>query len=598
VSDPGSEPARSSEPGSEPATAGEPHRPWWESTVVYQIYPRSFCDTTGNGVGDLEGIRRHLDHLSWLGVDAVWLSPFYPSPMADFGYDVADYCDVDPLFGTLDDFDQLTADAHRRGIRVLVDWVPNHTSDQHPWFVAARSAREDPKRDWYWWRDGRPDITGGSGLPGSVGRLPNNWRASFPGVGRTEFPPAWTWDPATAQWYLHFFLAEQPDLNWANAEVRAAMTDVLRFWLARGVDGFRIDVVHGIGKDPDLPDLPADLAPLPASALNDQPATHPILADLRTLLDSWADPPRMMVGEVFLLDPRQVPPYYGTPERPELHLAFNFKPLFTPWDAAAWRRRIDEVEDLFTPVGAWPTWVLSNHDRPRHRTRFGSEGRARAAAVLLLTLRGTPFLYAGEELGLEDAAVPPDRRVDPGGRDGSRAPLPWDDTPAHGWAGGPDPWLPWPPEAAAGRTVAAQLEDQTSMLHLYRRLLAARRASPALRAGGFSWIESPAGVLAYRRRLDQPEPSPTDERVIAVNFTDAATGVELPAGEWELDVATGPDGGGPDGGGPDGGGPDGGGPDGGQHRWRGWYPLEADAAAVLRPVRADTATSVGRSGHR
>ena len=466
-------------------------RPWWETAVVYQIYPRSFCDTSGNGVGDLEGICRHLDHLSWLGVDAVWLSPFYPSPMADFGYDVSDYCDVDPLFGSLEDFDRLVAEAHRRNLKVLIDWVPNHTSDQHPWFLASRSSASNPQRDWYWWRDDRPNDAGGSGPPGSEGRLPNNWRAAFPGVGLTDLPPAWTWDASTGQWYLHLFLAQQPDLNWMTPDVRVAMTDVLRFWLARGVDGFRIDVVHGLGKDPALPDLPPELARIPVSGMNDQPETHPILAALRRALDGWPDPPaRLMVGEVFLPEPSQVITYYGTAEEPELHLAFNFKPLFTRWDAAAWQRRIDEVENLFKPRDAWPTWVLSNHDRPRHRTRYGSEARARAAAVLLLTLRGTPFLYAGEELGLEDADVPLGRRLDPGGRDGCRAPIPWDDSPAHGWAGGPEAWLPWPPEADAGRTMAEERDRPDSVLHLYRGLLALRRHSEALRHGDFAWWHS------------------------------------------------------------------------------------------------------------
>ncbi|HEY3810141.1 MAG TPA: alpha-amylase family glycosyl hydrolase, partial [Acidimicrobiales bacterium] len=480
-----------------------PGAAWWEAAVVYQIYPRSFCDTTGNGIGDLEGVRRHLDHLSWLGVDAVWLTPFYPSPMADFGYDVTDYCDVDPLFGTLADFDRLVAEAHDRDIKVLVDWVPNHTSDQHPWFRASRSSRQDPQRDWYWWRDDRPDEAGGSGPPGSEGRLPNNWRAAFPGVGRREFPPAWTWDAGTEQWYLHLFLAEQPDLNWTNPEVRVAMHEVLRFWLARGVDGFRVDVAHGLGKDPRLPDLPPELAAIPPSSNNDQPSTHPILAGLRTEVDAWpTPPPRMLVGEVFLPEPAQMAKYYGTADRPELHLAFNFKPLFTAWDAGAWRRRIDEVETLLGPISAWPTWVLSNHDQPRHRTRYGTEARARAAAILLLTLRGTPFLFAGEELGLEDAVVPPDRWVDPGGRDGARAPIPWDGSPSHGWAGGADAWLPWPPEADAGRTVSEELDDPGSMLRLYRRVVMARRGSVALRAGSFRWLGAPDGVLAYRRQAE------------------------------------------------------------------------------------------------
>ncbi len=522
---------------------------------MYQIYPRSFCDTSGNGIGDLEGIRRHLDHLSWLGVDAVWMSPFYASPMADFGYDVADYCDVDPLFGTLADFDRLTAEAHDRGIRVVVDWVPNHTSDQHPWFEASRSSRAHPRRDWYWWRDDRPDDAGGWGPPGSAGRLPNNWRAAFPGVGRTEFPPAWTWDAASRQWYLHLFLPQQPDLNWTNPAVRAAMTETLQFWMGRGVDGFRVDVIHGLGKPAGLPDLPPELASIPVASSNDDPSTHPIISELRTELDGWSDPPpRLMVGEVFLPEPAQVLTYYGTAAAPELHLAFNFKPMSSPWQAEDWRQRIDEVETLFGPARAWPTWALSNHDRPRHRTRYGSEARARAAAVLLSTLRGTPFLYAGEELGLEDAVVPPDRRVDPGGRDGCRAPIPWDDTPSHGWAGGPDAWLPWPPGADAGRTVAGQLRDPASTLHLYRRLLAARRGSRALQAGTFEWLEAPAGVLAYRRTAPREETGgggggrgggrgggadpDADERVIAVNFVGTATAVCLPPGDWSVEVTT------------------------------------------------------------
>jgi len=292
--------------------------PWWEGAVFYQIYSRSFCDSTGNGIGDLKGVRLHLDHLSWLGVDALWLSPFYPSPMADFGYDVSDYCDVDPLFGTLGDFDQLVAEAHARDLKVIVDWVPNHTSDAHPWFLDSRSSRESPKRDWYWWRDDRSDEDGGFGAPGTAGRRPNNWIAAFPGGGNDEFPPAWTWEVKTGQWYLHLFLDHQPDLNWHHPEVQSAMAGVLRFWLSRGADGFRVDVVHAIGKDPQLPDLPEDLAPIPECALNDDPSTHPILARLHELLDGWEHPPRMMVGETVLPSVAQIVAYYGTPDRKEL----------------------------------------------------------------------------------------------------------------------------------------------------------------------------------------------------------------------------------------------------------------------------------------
>jgi alpha-glucosidase len=534
-----------SAPTGSPAAAGPGKQAdddaWWRRAVIYQIYPRSFRDSDGDGVGDLQGIRSRLDHLTWLGVDAIWLSPFYRSPMADFGYDVSDYCDVDPLFGNLDDFDALVDEAHARGLKVVVDWVPNHTSDAHPWFVAARSSRDDPHRHWYRWRDDRSDAEGGSGPPGSPGRLPNNWLAAFTGVGRTEHPPAWTWDEGSGQWYLHLFLPEQPDLNWGHPELRAAMEDTLRFWMARGVDGFRVDVTHALGKDPALPDLPAGLAATPVSALNDDPRTHPILRELRALLDGWPEPPaRMMVGEVFLPTTAQVLPYYGSPEAPELHLSFNFPPLLAPWDAAAWRAGIDEVVGQFLPADAWPTWVLSNHDQPRHRTRYGSEARARAAVFLLLGLPGTPFVYAGEELGLADAVVPLDRQVDPGGRDGCRAPIPWDASPTHGWAGGSEAWLPWPPGADSGQTVAGQVDDPDSVLWLYRRLLAARKASPALTAGAFEWLltSSATGgdqVLAWQRSADD------DLRVVAVNLGSEPGEIILPPGPWEVEVASTPE---------------------------------------------------------
>ena len=498
------------------------------------MYPRSFSDSSGDGVGDLEGIRWHLDHLAWLGVDALWISPFYRSPMADFGYDVSDYCDVDPLFGSLADFDRLVSEAHERDLKVVVDYVPNHTSDEHPWFLESRSSRDNPRRDWYWWQDGRADAAGGSGPPGTAGRLPNNWRAAFLGIGGSEFPPAWTWDERTGQFYLHLFLAEQPDLNWTNPAVRAEMHDVLRFWLARGVDGFRIDVVHGLGKDPALPDLPEDLAPIPMTALIDDPSVHPIIREMRRLVDRWPDPPqRMLVGEIVLPTPEHSVPYYGTAEEPELHLAFNFHPLFAPWKASAWRRQIDHVEAMLAPGGWWPTWVLSNHDNPRHRTRYGSEARARAAALLLLTLRGTPFLYAGEELGLEDAVIPPERRVDPGGRDGCRAPIPWDGSPAHGWAGGPDAWLPWPPGADEGVNVADERADEESVMWLYRRLLALRKGSPALRSGSFRWLESPEGSLVFVREQGD------DRRIVAVNFSGEPVVAHLPEGAWAVQVAAG-----------------------------------------------------------
>lgn len=501
-----------------PGAMNEPNEqswPWWKEAVFYQIYPRSFClaDPDGQrsrlgspgagaaaqaaGVGDLEGIRRHLDYLTWLGVDAIWLSPFYRSPMKDFGYDISGYCDVDPLFGSNEDFDRLLADAHDRGLRVIVDFVPNHTSDQHPWFLDARSSRDSPHRDFYIWRDrDRKDPN----------RPPNNWLRAF-GEG-----PAWTFDKATDQWYLHLFLPEQPDLNWANPAVADAMERVLGHWLDRGVDGFRIDVVHGLGKDPALPDAPAALAGIPYSAQNDDERTHPILRRFRRYVDSWPQEP-VTVGEVFLLETALVAKYYGG-ENDELHLAFNFPPMFCPFEAKCFKHRVTEIEELLGPRKAWPTWVLSSHDRPRHRARYGgSERRARAAAVMLLGMRGTPFLYAGEELGLRDAVIPPDRAVDPGGRDGCRAPIPWDSSPEHGWSlGSSRSWLPFPSEAEEDN-VAALAASDSSILHLYRRLLALRHASSALRRGDLDVLESPDDILAVRRHVSD------DQRWVVVNFS-------------------------------------------------------------------------------
>jgi alpha-glucosidase len=481
---------------------------WWREAVVYQIYPRSFADASGDGVGDLDGLRARLEYLQWLGVDALWLSPIYRSPMADFGYDVADYRDVDPLFGDLGAFDALLADAHARDIRVLLDWVPNHTSDQHPWFVESRAARDSPKRSWYRWRDGSRD------------RPPNNWPAAFGGG------PAWTWDEGTEQWYLHTFLPQQPDLNWDEPEVVAAMHDVLRFWMDRGVDGFRADVVHLIGKDPALADVSeAQLVGghLDVVGTHDFEGTHALLRGIRGVLEEYPD--RMMVGEVNLRETVLIAPYLGDDD--ELHLAFDFESLDVPWDAAAWRARIAHVEAIMGE--RWPTWVFSNHDQPRMRTRIGgSEAGARAALLMLLTLRGTPFLYAGEELGLEDADVAPDRVVDPGGRDGCRAPIPWTADAGHGWPA--DPWLPWPPDPAA-RSVEAQRADPDSMLQLCRAALALRRASPALRLGTVRLLDdTPDGVLAYERVHGD------DRRLVWLSF--GADAVPPPPG-WVADLQSG-----------------------------------------------------------
>jgi alpha-glucosidase len=476
--------------------------PWWRDAVFYQIYPRSFADSNGDGVGDLDGIRAHLAELAWLGIDALWISPFYRSPMADFGYDVSDYCDVDPIFGDLAAFDALLAEAHALGLRVIIDWVPNHTSDQHPWFLDAASRKSSEHRNWYVWRE-----------QGDDGAPPNNWVAAFDLTA-----PAWSVHPDTGEWYLHLFDPAQPDLNWDEPAVVEAMHEVLRFWLDRGVDGFRADVLHTIGKFPDLPDDPPAVAGIPHCALNDVPVTHERVRGIRSLVDSYADD-RVLVGEIYLMTTEAIASYYGHGD--EVHLAFNFPALYSPWSADRWRASIEETEATLGAREAWPTWVLSNHDNPRHRTRYDvaaqrrgedaattarrSEARARAAAVLLLTLRGTPFVYQGEELGLLDSEIAPEQVVDPGGRDGCRGPLPWDATDGHGWPTGHDwdsaPWLPVPPEAGM-RNRATQQADPDSMLHLYRRLLALRKARPELRHGDLTLLEAPDGVLAFSRSSD------------------------------------------------------------------------------------------------
>lgn len=479
------------------------HSPWWKSAVVYQVYPRSFADANGDGVGDLAGLITRLDHLQRLGVDALWLSPIYPSPMCDAGYDICDYTDVDPLFGSLADLDELIAQAHERGLKVLLDFVPNHTSDQHPWFIESRASRDNPRRDWYIWRD-----------------QPNNWRASIEGGS------AWTWDETSQQYYLHFFLPQQPDLNWHHPQVVAAMHQVLHFWLARGVDGFRVDVVHCVGKDQSFADDPRCLAGEPMVKINDQPYSHEVLRGLRRLVDSYPGD-RVLIGEVNIRSTARVAAYYGASD--ELHMSFNFPPLDAPWDPVVLRMCIREVEADLGPLQAWPTWVLSNHDNSRHRSRYGgSLRRARAAAVMLLTLRGTPFIYQGEELGLEDTVVTARTRVDPGGRDGSRAPLPWTVQAPHGW--GPTPWLPFAADADV-LSVQAQESAADSTLALYRRLLACRRRSTALCLGDWEELPSHPQVLAYRRHHE------AYERLVCINFADSEHAFPL-ATPWRVEIAS------------------------------------------------------------
>lgn len=478
-----------------PAPAPGPVRahPWWESGTIYQVYPRSFQDSDGDGIGDLAGIAARLDHIATLGVDAIWLSPIFPSPMADFGYDVADYCGIAPMFGDLAAFDRLLAAIHARGLKLLLDFVPNHSSDRHPWFVASRSSRDDPKRDWYIWRDPAPD-----------GGPPNNWISDFGGS-------AWEYDDATGQYYLHAFLKQQPDLNWRNPALKAAMLDAMRFWFDRGVDGFRIDVLWHIVKAAGFPDNPPNPYWRPGITerdrliqqhSTDQPEAHAIAAEMRALADGYGA--RVLVGEIFLPNDRHAR-WFGTPERPQVHLPFNFQLIENPWDAATLRATIAAYEASL-PAHGWPNWVIGSHDAPRIAARIG-EAQARVAAMLLLTLRGTPTLYQGDELGIGRVDIPPDRVRDPQelrqpgigiGRDRSRTPMPWDAS-AHAGFSSAEPWLPLNPDWPT-RNVAAQERDPASMLALYRRLLALRRAHPALAVGSFRLLDAPAGVLAYERR--------------------------------------------------------------------------------------------------
>jgi alpha-glucosidase len=477
---------------------------WWQRAVIYQIYPRSFADSDGDGIGDLAGIVEHLDYLNdgtddSLGVDAIWLSPFYPSPMADFGYDVADYTNVDPMFGTLADFDDLVEGAHRRGIKVIIDWVPNHTSDRHPWFLESRSGPDSPKRDWYVWRDAAPG-----------GGPPNNWQSAFRAVG-----PAWTFDEASGQYYLNSFLPQQPDVNWDNPEVRQAMHDVLRFWLDRGVDGFRIDVTFKLGKDPELGDDEPGLR-----HDQDWPTVHERLREIRAVVDEYEE--RMIVGEVYLLDLRQVVEYINSGD--ELHLAHNFVFVHLPWNASSFRESVEEFENL-AEDHAWPAWFLENHDHARVATRYASEDptsgqrRARVALMLVIALRGTPFVYQGEELGLPDAVIPPERVVDVDGRDGERAPLPWRRPSVAGDGAGFTTGPPWLPIVADAEqlSVESQQQDPDSTLTFTRRLIGLRSRTPELQSGAQRSVEAAANVVCFVRELDQ------ERLLVALNFSSRRT---------------------------------------------------------------------------
>ncbi len=468
---------------------------WWERGIIYQIYPRSFMDSDSDGIGDLGGIRQKLDYLQWLGIDAVWISPIYPSPMADFGYDVSNYTDIDPVFGSLTEFDALLADIHARRMKLLLDYVPNHTSVRHPWFVDARSSRSSAKRDWYIWRDPAPD-----------GGPPNNWRANFGGG-------AWEWDEKTAQYYYHAFLKEQPDLNWRNPEVQHTMLDVLRFWLRRGVDGFRVDVMHHLIKDnvfrnnpPNL-DFSPGMSPyreLLTTYTVDLPEVQEIVTMMRGVIEEYED--RMLVGEIYLPMERLMA-YYGASGQ-GAHLPFNFQLIRLPWNAKEIAAAVERYEALL-PSYAWPNWVLGNHDKPRVATRVGA-AQARVAAMLLLTLRGTPTMYYGDEIGMHDVPIAPHQVRDPFeknvpglglGRDPVRTPMQWSDAQSAGFTTG-DPWLPVA-EDFKNVNVAALRDEPKSMLTLYRRLIELRRAEPALSVGDYAPVPAGDDVVAYMRKKEE-----------------------------------------------------------------------------------------------
>jgi alpha-glucosidase len=482
--------------------------PWWRSAVLYQIYPRSFADADGDGVGDLPGIIEHLDHLAWLGVDGIWLSPITVSPNADWGYDVSDFCAVQPEFGTMDDVDRLIAEAGRRGLRVLMDLVPNHTSEHHPWFLDSRASRTADKRDWYVWADPKPD-----------GSPPNNWVSSFGGSG-------WTLGPETGQCYFHNHLVEQPDLNWWNEEVRSTFDAIMRFWLDRGVAGFRIDVCNIIIKDAELRDNP------PATEDDDfeaqmfgqrpvynanRPEVHDVIRRWRTLADTYEEP-RVLIGET-PVPVEELVKYYGT-GHDELHLAFNFNFIGAPLAAAAMRAVVEETEAAL-PAGAWPAWTGSNHDMFRFATRWagGEAHKTRAALVILLGLRGTPVLYQGDEIGQVDGTLVQEDLRDPlgvlywpvyAGRDAARTPMQWRDAPGGGFtAPGVRPWLPLGDTAA--HNVESQRSDPDSMLTLARDLIALRRRTPELQEGSYETLDAPDGVWAWSRGA---------RVVVAVNLSD------------------------------------------------------------------------------
>ncbi|THU32971.1 alpha-amylase [Niastella caeni] len=487
---------------------------WWQQDVIYQIYPRSFQDTNGDGIGDLKGIIQKLDYLSWLGIDVIWLSPVYPSPMKDFGYDISNYTDVHPVFGSMEDFELLVARIHALGMKLILDLVPNHTSDEHPWFIESRSSRDNAKRNWYIWVDPRED-----------GSAPNNWLSVFGG-------DAWQWDEHTRQYYYHAFLKEQPDLNWRNPQVQQAMLNVMRFWLDKGVDGFRVDVMWHMIKDsqlrdnppnPDYTELQPDYNKLLPVYSTDQPEVHDIVRLMRNLVDSYGK--KVIIGEIYLPIEKLVV-YYGV-NNLGAHLPFNFQLLTLPWQATQIATAIDLYEGAL-PVNGWPNWVLGNHDQQRIASRVGMH-QARVAAMLLLTLRGTPTIYYGEEISMMDVPIEKEQIQDPQGlnmpgknlsRDPARTPMPWDASDFGGFSNA-TPWLP------LGRNykrvnVQVQQNDPYSMLSFYRKLIQIRKKEPALRIGNYRPVHSDHQLISYTREWEE------EKFLVVLNLTHAVSYFDPP----------------------------------------------------------------------
>lgn len=532
---------------------------WWKKAVFYHIYPRSFKDSNDDGIGDLPGIISKLDYLNdgtanSLGIDAIWFSPFFTSPQHDFGYDIADYCAIDPSYGTMDDFDKLVKEAHRRNIRIMLDLVLNHTSCEHLWFKESRSSRNNPKRDWYIWRDGK----------GFRNRPPNNWRTNF-------FGSAWEWDKHTGQYYLHSFLKEQPDLNWYNPDVRKAMLDVVRFWLDRGIDGFRLDAVHTCCKDKQLRSNPpffrrekiqnrvpwADLSwqvklyfyfSLPELQAKKytwhHPETHRMLKEFRQVFDTY--PEKTSVGEIVSDDLSKILAYYGSGDNKELHMNFYFSLTFCPFSAGAFRSCVEKWEQMLSDE-TWPAYALSNHDQiraiSRHDKRGQSNQRARILAMMFLTLRGTPFIYYGEEIGMKNLKLPKKLLKDPVGikwyplpvgRDGERTPMQWNSETGAGFSSGKS-WMPIGPEVDS-RNVAVQEKDPNSLLNFYKKMIWLRKNTPALQDGSFHSVLDgvPKDCFVYHRELKN------QKLVVALNFSERKQKIRLNEATFEILISTDP----------------------------------------------------------